>query len=151
QLPPKTSMSVDYWGYANGNAEGGARNLTLVPTYYFHDDEMLDVSVQGCTSQIIIGPCSALYLRGGDRGADEAYAIAGILTDILLPSGASHTMRDELNEFQNNSNYAFSKDIDVTAIGEPINASNYSDPSAFTTTITVNESESCQNTPVYLV
>src|SRR5690606_15996548 len=62
-----------------------------------------------------------------------------------------HSIRYELNEFQNNLNYAFSKDIDVTAIGEPINASNYSDPSAFTTTITVNESESCQNTPVYLV
>jgi hypothetical protein len=150
ELPPKTSMSVDFWGYANGSASGGAENLTLVPTYYFHDPSSLSVYEAGCSTLEIIGQCDPVYFRGGDRRANATYAQAATLESILLPTGATHSMTYELNEFQNSLPEAFSRDISMDQIGE-IDASNYSSPSAFQTTIVVKSNGSeCQKTPVYL-
>jgi RHS repeat-associated protein len=112
-LPPKTSFSVDFWGYANGNANGGVLGETFIPRYFHTTDDPVAMfpyiggQIYECfvtCDDIIAGTNNALagiFFDGTDRLASETIAQSAALTKIDFPTGASTQLQYELHEFSN--------------------------------------------------
>lgn len=77
-LPKKNSFAQDYWGYYNGNHG----NASLIPNpTQFNKPELGN--------------------NGNNKGARTEFAKAGILEEILYPTGGSTKFEYELNTFDN--------------------------------------------------
>lgn len=73
-LPLKTSYAVDYWGFYNGKTA----NTSMIP------------------NPTHIG-VSTLSDNGNNRNSDITYAKAGLLTEVLYPTGGRSVFEYELN------------------------------------------------------
>ena len=80
--PPRQTRDIDRWGYYNH-----AGNTTLVPTV------TAQVTLSG--SSLI----STVTVPGGDRGSNESYMQAGVLTGVTYPTGGKAEFTYEAHRY----------------------------------------------------
>nr|WP_315202947.1 hypothetical protein [uncultured Flavobacterium sp.] len=103
-LPYKTSFSQDFWGYFNGKS-----NKTLLPSYDYHSSLSI--------------PDTFRTKQGANRDVDTTAVKAGILKEIIYPTGGKTDFEFESNECINsgivaitNSSYTvnyFARDMGI--------------------------------------
>jgi len=87
-LPPKTSFLTDFWGYANGNKNGGTTNTSSFPKgVYMNYDAIND-------------KCLHSHFNFADKSSSFDYAVASSLKRIKNPLGGIEKYGFELNEFE---------------------------------------------------
>lgn len=86
QLPYKSSFAQDFWGFYNGKP-----NRTLLPSYFLYKDSFnIPPSFEG--------------EDGANRNVDTTKAVAGVLTEIIFPTGGKTKYEYGSNETINYSN-----------------------------------------------
>lgn len=91
QLPSKSSLALDHWGYYNG-----ASNSTLVPSWSNCVDDFSPPSCTYCEQS----PYSFKY-NGADRESNPLYCKMGMLERINLPTGGYRLYEWEPNDYVN--------------------------------------------------
>ena len=87
-LPPRNSLSQDYWGYYNGVNNGEYLIPKMIISYYY------------------IGTGLKLFdLEGADRIPNEQFTKSGVLEQITYPTGGSLMLDYELNDVQSGVPY----------------------------------------------
>ncbi|MCI5058411.1 MAG: DUF6443 domain-containing protein [Flavobacteriales bacterium] len=91
QMPYKTSLAVDYWGYFNGVTS----NTHLIPDfsrYYVSDHD---------PATWLDDPINTTNWNGADRNPNEAYSKMAILEKVTYPTGGSSQFEFELHDYSN--------------------------------------------------
>lgn len=109
-LPSKYSKARDFWGYYNGKD----LNSTLIPQVVFKNLTLGYVPSKGKIN-ITAEEGAVQSIAGGDRKANETYAVAGTLKNIKYPTGGSTDFEFESNQFNLEEGATEIKDILVTS------------------------------------
>ncbi len=86
-LPPKTSFSVDYWGFANG-PEGNNYNTSFI-------------GEQGIEYYDCYSTKRYVQVPGAVKNPNEKFTKAGVLQKVIYPTGGYTSLKYESNEYSN--------------------------------------------------
>lgn len=103
KLPLKTSLSVDHWGYFNGED-----NVGFLPDVSYLDAKIVSQNnVNSSSLDNTMGRGSKLstdligFLGAANRGASESFMMEGMLKEIVYPTGGKTVFTWEANHFLN--------------------------------------------------
>lgn len=103
KLPLKTSLSVDHWGYFNGE-----ENIGLLPDISYLDDKIVSQNNMNSSSlDRMMGPRRIIsedligFNGAANRGASEEFLMEGMLKEVIYPTGGKTSFTWEANRFLN--------------------------------------------------
>ena len=99
-LPPRHSMAQDIWGYFNGVTS----NTSTVPSLFVYDgtcdnDESNTLYKSRYSVYDRRTSCTPRIIAGANRLPNNSFAIAGVLEQVVYPTGGKQIFNYELNEF----------------------------------------------------
>ena len=92
QLPLKTSLATDYWGFYNGKLE----NENLIPNIFRFNVPFSEFNLNNNTIDFFFNK-----IKNNNKSSNEYYSKARILDSIKYPTGGSTQFVHELNTFEN--------------------------------------------------